>query len=225
MPLFCTFLRIPRNVSPSKKRGYFRPFAAQLFFLIWSPLLERHLFNHLLYQSTTLPPSHHGWIPPLSFGQNKTGQNQFKDFFVVVGLQILRGQMKVGTPLRVNSTIIELPMSGTMASPWWGHGHHECWMWQHHMTLEVKQQKGCLTGKLVSLRLHPVTWQYMSPPCQFYNIGFIYFNLNYIITMLKSFNIKKYSLFQSFNIPLMNHSEREIDSLNLLYSVYLIGKL
>ena len=30
------------------------------------------------------------------------------------------------------------------------------------------------------------------PPCQFYNTGFIYFNLSYIITTLKSFNIKKY---------------------------------
>ena len=42
----------------------------------------------------------------------------------------------------------------------------------------------------------------MSPPCQFYNASFMYINLNYIITMLKSFNIKKYSLFQSYNIPL-----------------------
>ena len=33
--------------------------------------------------------------------------------------------------------------------------------------------------------------KYMSPPCQFYNTGFTYFNLNYIIAMLKSFNIKK----------------------------------
>ena len=39
----------------------------------------------------------------------------------------------------------------------------------------------------------------MSPPCQFYNTGFIYFNLNYIITMLKSFNIKK-GLFESVTI-------------------------
>ena len=31
----------------------------------------------------------------------------------------------------------------------------------------------------------------MSPPCQFYNTGFTYFNLHYIITTLKSFNIKK----------------------------------
>ena len=38
---------------------------------------------------------------------------------------------------------------------------------------------------------------YMSPPCQFYNTSFTYFNLNYIITMLKSFNIKKYSLFKA----------------------------
>ena len=32
----------------------------------------------------------------------------------------------------------------------------------------------------------------MSPPCQFYNTGFIHFKPHYVITMLKSFNIKKY---------------------------------
>ena len=56
---------------------------------------------------------------------------------------------------------------------------------------------------------------FMSPPCQFYNSGFVYINLNYIITTLKSFNIKKYSLFQSYNIPLLNHSEREASNSGL----------
>ena len=46
----------------------------------------------------------------------------------------------------------------------------------------------------------------MSPPCQFYNTGFIHLNLHYIITMLKSFNIKKYHL--TFNPP------RSLTSLN-----------
>ena len=42
-------------------------------------------------------------------------------------------------------------------------------------------------------------YQCMSPPCQFYNTGFTYFYLHYIITMLKSFNIKKSTLcFRSY---------------------------
>ena len=50
------------------------------------------------------------------------------------------------------------------------------------------QLKVCLLNCLFFLSL-------MSPPCQFYNTGFTYLNLHYIITMLKSFNIRKYSLF------------------------------
>ena len=51
---------------------------------------------------------------------------------------------------------------------------------------------GCLV--LWSLLFYLYDWC-MLPPCQFYNTGFTYINLHYIITMLKSFNIKKYSLF------------------------------
>ena len=49
----------------------------------------------------------------------------------------------------------------------------------------IKVGKHIITNRLCAIS------GFMSPPCQFYNNGFMYINLNYIITTLKSFNTSK----------------------------------
>ena len=47
---------------------------------------------------------------------------------------------------------------------------------------------------------------FMSPPCQFYNNGFMYINLNYIIITLKSFITVKYTQKPRIFASLLNKS-------------------
>ena len=53
------------------------------------------------------------------------------------------------------------------------------------------------------------TVECMSPPCQLYNTGFMHLKINYIITKLKSFNIKKYSLTSN---PTLNKTSEVLEN-------------